>query len=171
MSATTEDGRAAWLGAVTPEDHPSWMPAEDVAVHRAAAEREAQRLRREREAAEEAAQEEVAARLHRARVVEAATGRTAVPSVGEILAREDERSDKAMARQERDAAVAAGVLTNLDAPAVVDELAAAREARGARDAAEHGQDLADGGASVAGALVGEPQPVAGAMYGQLGKRP
>lgn len=162
MRATSEDGRACWLGMVTAEDRPAWLPASEVAAHRRSAEREAERLRREREAAAVAAEEEVAARLHRARLIEASTGRPSVPSVAEVLAREDRRSDEAMARQELRADVAAGSVVDLDAPVSVDELAKARQARGARQARELGEDLAAAG-----------QPVAGAAYGALigGKRP
>src|SRR4051812_27012508 len=93
-------GPAAWLGSVTDGDRPWWMPPEDVEVHRAAAEREAERIRREREVERERLDEEFLARLQRARIVEAATGAPSVPSVADILARESARGDRAAAAED-----------------------------------------------------------------------
>lgn len=140
------------------------MSPEIVEAHRAAAEVEAARILKEREAAAQVAEEEFRTRLHRARILEAQTGAPSVPSVGEILAREDARSDRAVSRQEREAAIAAGTLTNLDAaspparrPAELQQVADARAARESRELAED--------------LTASGHPLAGAMQGQLGKRP
>jgi hypothetical protein len=155
-------GSAAWLGAVTGDDHPWWMPLEDVALHRRATDMEAERIRREQKQREEDAADVLRERLHKVRVVEAVTGRKAVPTVGEVMAREDERSDRAMAREELAVQVASGQVTNLDAapvparrPAEVQQVA---DARGAREARELGAHLAANG-----------QALAGGMFAELGK--
>jgi hypothetical protein len=154
-------GSAAWLGAVTVDDRPWWLPVEDIELHRAAAAREADRIEAEQKQREEDAADVLRERLHKARVVEAVTGRKAVPTVREVMAREDERSDRAMERQEREAAVAAGTVTNLDAPVPArrpPELQQVADARGAREARELGAHLAANG-----------QALAGGMFAELGK--
>jgi hypothetical protein len=154
-------GAACWLGAVTVDDRPAWLPVEDVPVHRQAAEREAERIRREQEAARENAEEELRARLHRRRVVESVTGAPSVPSIPEVLARESARGDRAEAAQELRAGIADGSVLNLDAPVPArrpPEVQQVADKRGGREARELGEDLAAAG-----------QPVAGAMYAELGK--
>lgn len=163
VSATTEDGRACWVAAVTESDHPWWMPPEDVELYELAAKREADRLVRLKQQEDEAHWSDFEDRLRKAQQVEAGGGKPACLSAREWTAYHAAKGAAAWRKLDLHQAILDGSVTDLDAPVPARrpaELAKVADARGAREARELGQDLTAAG-----------QPVAGAAYAQLGKRP